>query len=64
MVPTGFQFGVQDVLAPRVVFQPGAFDPGMVNAEGTWMPTLAFNQQQQNSIIAQQQAQAEDSGGD
>lgn len=39
MIPTGFQFGVPEVFAPRVVFQPGAFDPGVIGPDGTWTPT-------------------------
>ena len=39
MVPTGFEFGIPQVFAPRVVFQPGVFDPGIIGEDGTWRPT-------------------------
>lgn len=39
LAPTGFQFGVQPVTAPRYVFQPGVFNPGYIDQEGNWFPT-------------------------
>jgi hypothetical protein len=45
MVPTGFEFGIPEVFAPRTVFQPGAFDPGIINPDGTWRPTPSPEQE-------------------
>ena len=39
LTQTGFQFGVPEIMAPRVVFQPGVFDPGIIGEDGTWRPT-------------------------
>lgn len=38
-VPTGFQFGIPQVQAQFTPFLAGAFDPGIINPDGTWRPT-------------------------
>lgn len=50
MTPTGFQFGVAPVTAPRYSFTAGQFDPGVIGADGTWVPTASWNAQQEQSI--------------
>jgi hypothetical protein len=37
--PTGFQFGVPQVQSQFTPFLAGAFDPGIINPDGTWRPT-------------------------
>ena len=39
LAPTGFQFGVAPVTAPRYAFTPGVFNPGYINEAGEWFPT-------------------------
>jgi hypothetical protein len=60
--PTGFQFGVPQVQAQFTPFLAGAFDPGVVDAEGNWKPTSWAKQQEQQ--IQEQQANKPFSEGD
>jgi hypothetical protein len=57
MVPMGFEFGTPEIFAPRVVFQPGAFDPGIIGPDGTWRPTPTPAQQAADQAAADADAE-------
>lgn len=51
--PTGFQFGIPQVQAPITPFLAGAFDPGIMNPDGTWRPTPSAAQQAADQAAAE-----------
>jgi hypothetical protein len=51
--PSGFQFGIPQVAAPITKWEPGAFDPGIINPDGTWRPTPSAAQQAADQAAAE-----------